>query len=87
MSAGLRRHVPVRMCAVCRRRFPKAQLSRHTRSPQECWMPDEEQTQPGRGLYLCSDPGCRKRFARVEASGRDNGRASSRQRFRGLQGF
>jgi len=62
----------MRMCAVCRRRFPKAQLLRHTRSPQGDWMPDEKQTQAGRGWYLCADPGCRERFVRGKASGRKN---------------
>ena len=67
MPTGMRPHEPVRMCAVCRRRFLKAQLSRYTRSPQGNWMPDEDQTRPGRGCYLCSDPGCRGRFARGKA--------------------
>jgi len=79
MSARMRSHVPIRMCAVCRRRFPKARLTRHTCDREGGWMPDESQTQPGRGRYLCSDPGCRERFARAEtkkrrAGGSDSGR-------------
>ena len=65
MSTETRPHAPVRMCAVCRRRFPKEHLTRHTRSPQGNWMPDGDQAQPGRGRYLCSDPGCRERFVRA----------------------
>ncbi|MCL1984853.1 MAG: YlxR family protein [Betaproteobacteria bacterium] len=60
------------MCIVCRRRFPKVQLSRYTRSPQGDWIPDENRTQPGRGWYLCSSPGCRERFARGRANSRRN---------------
>jgi predicted RNA-binding protein YlxR (DUF448 family) len=73
MSAGTIPHAPVRMCAACRQRFPKARLLRHTRSPLGNWMPDDDQTRPGRGRYLCSDPGCRERFARAEAKGRAAG--------------
>ncbi|MDR0465795.1 MAG: DUF448 domain-containing protein [Deltaproteobacteria bacterium] len=80
MSAKMRPHAPVRMCAVCRRRLPKAQLLRHTRSLQGEWTPDEGRTQPGRGRYLCSDPGCRERFARLDAKSRGNrGPASGRR--------
>jgi len=71
MPAERRPHTPVRMCAVCRRRFPKARLTRHT-CRQGDWMPDDDQTQPGRGRYLCSDPGCRERFARIGTRGRGN---------------
>ena len=76
MSAERPRHAPVRMCIVCRQRFPKAQLSRYTRSPQGDWMPDADRTQPGRGWYLCFAPGCRERFARGRANGRGNRGAS-----------
>jgi predicted RNA-binding protein YlxR (DUF448 family) len=77
MPAGKRLHTPVRMCAVCRRRFPKACLARHTRNPQGDWMPDADQTRPGRGRYLCSDPGCRERFTRTGTKGPGNKKSAS----------
>jgi predicted RNA-binding protein YlxR (DUF448 family) len=66
---------PVRMCAVCRERFPKRELTRFVRAglglardgtdpPGGGFVEDPEQKLPGRGLYLCRRPECRERFAK-----------------------
>ena len=72
-----RGHMPLRMCAICRQRFPKAQLLRHTRSEQGEWQADEKQRQAGRGVYLCPDPDCRKRFAAFKGGKKQGHRAKA----------
>jgi hypothetical protein len=45
---------PTRMCRVCRKRLPKAQLTRWVRGAGAA-VRDPTQTLPGRGYYTCSD--------------------------------
>lgn len=62
---------PVRMCVVCRQRFPKKELSRYvcpdttleleTDGP----VPDPENTKPGRGYYICVQARCRETFPKM----------------------
>ncbi|MUM76058.1 DUF448 domain-containing protein [Pseudodesulfovibrio sp. F-1] len=68
MNAG---HQPVRMCVVCRQRFPKEELTRYVR-PADREMPetddpvsDPEQIKPGRGFYVCVQARCRELFPKV----------------------
>jgi predicted RNA-binding protein YlxR (DUF448 family) len=59
------RHTPVRMCVICRRRAPKTALTRFTAGPEETDpVPDKKRGTPGRGMYLCDEPGCRTAFSR-----------------------
>ncbi len=52
------KHVPIRMCVVCRRRRPKRELLRILRTP-EGFILDFSGKQPGRGAYVCPDnPAC-----------------------------
>ncbi|MHC1701080.1 MAG: YlxR family protein [Humidesulfovibrio sp.] len=63
---------PVRMCCICRRRLPQAQLLRHVRAAQAGeeqeagtgLVPDPRRRMPGRGLYVCDKAECRERFLR-----------------------
>lgn len=58
---------PVRMCCICRRRLPKAELLRHVRGGNETGeglVPDPRGRMPGRGLYVCGQAECRERFLR-----------------------
>jgi len=61
---------PVRMCCICRRRLPKAQLLRHVRAQKAeeeagtGFTPDPRGRMPGRGLYVCDQAECRERFLR-----------------------
>lgn len=67
MSDGQTNHVPVRMCVICRRRFPKRKLTRYIR-PADAAGPieDESQTRPGRGYYLCDDEACLQRISKYK---------------------
>lgn len=46
-------HQPVRMCVSCRGRKPKSELTRYTIQSGEL-KKDNNQTEPARGIYLCS---------------------------------
>ncbi len=64
---------PVRMCIICRRRFAKAQLTRHVLTAQGILTIDANKTRPGRGWYLCSDAVCAARFAKFRPGTRRKG--------------
>lgn len=53
---------PVRMCVICRRRFVKSALSRHTLGKAGEWRSDPDYILPGRGWYCCVNPGCVSKF-------------------------
>jgi hypothetical protein len=53
-------HVPVRQCAGCRERRPKASLRRFVRTGPREWRSDAAKRLPGRGAYLCASPDCLK---------------------------
>ncbi|GEM_PF-335531 len=63
---------PVRMCCICRRRLPQAQLLRHVRAAKageeqdagNGFVPDPRRRMPGKGLYVCDQAECRERFLR-----------------------
>ena len=60
------KHIPQRMCAICRERLPKSELSRYVRTGKgEPHLPDPDKNQPGRGIYVCDREECRKRFERI----------------------
>ena len=60
------KHVPVRMCVICRERAAKTELSRYVRTEKgHPPLPDPDQKEPGRGVYVCGRDECRKRFERV----------------------
>lgn len=62
---------PVRMCVVCRERFPMRELARYvcpdtmleleTDGP----VPDPEKIKPGRGFYVCVQARCREVFPKM----------------------
>ncbi|CCH48002.1 YlxR family protein [Pseudodesulfovibrio piezophilus] len=62
---------PVRMCVVCRQRYPKRDLERYvcpdtmleleTDGP----VPDPGKTRPGRGFYICVQARCREIFPKM----------------------
>nr|WP_081602943.1 DUF448 domain-containing protein [Desulfocurvibacter africanus] len=63
---------PVRMCVICRRRFPKRELKRHVAcgagaQEQPGLVHDPRQTMQGRGYYVCSDEACERRLAGYRA--------------------
>lgn len=70
VQQGLVADGPVRMCVICRRRFPKAALMRHVLTPQGNLTIDPKKTRPGRGWYLCSDAACALKFAKYRPGAR-----------------
>ncbi len=55
---------PVRMCVICRGRFPKAELTRYCLTPEGVFCKDEQKNSPGRGWYICRDAQCAQKFAK-----------------------
>jgi len=62
--------VPVRMCVICRERFPKTTLLRHVFEPEGGLVPDPRATLPGRGHYLCANPACAEKFSKYSGRSR-----------------
>lgn len=62
------KHIPLRMCVICRQRAPKRALTRFTAAAFHSGVatiePDSKQRAPGRGVYLCDAPRCREAFSR-----------------------
>ncbi len=48
------KHVPQRMCVICREMKPKAELIRLVKQ-EDLLVVDQGGRKPGRGLYLCLD--------------------------------
>ncbi len=53
-------HIPIRICAGCRERVPKAKLIRVVLNDEGRLSIDREKVLPGRGVYICPCPGCLK---------------------------
>ncbi|MEL6308710.1 MAG: YlxR family protein [Chloroflexota bacterium] len=54
------KHVPQRMCAVCRQAFEKRALTGIVRTAEGVFV-DLSGKRNGRGAYLCDNPACRER--------------------------
>ena len=57
MSTPTRKHVPVRMCVVCRDKAGKRALTRVVRTEQGLQV-DSSGKMNGRGAYLCDREAC-----------------------------
>ncbi|MBQ9452612.1 MAG: YlxR family protein [Desulfovibrio sp.] len=64
---------PIRMCVVCRRRFPKDSLHRYVLNAEGFLIIDVGKTRPGRGWYVCPDPVCAARFVKYRPGARSKG--------------
>ena len=51
-------HTPQRTCAVCRTVHPKREMERIVRTADGSAAMDPTGRRPGRGTYVCTDPGC-----------------------------
>ena len=60
------RHIPTRMCRVCRRKLPQSELSRWTVQAGTL-VADDATPAPGRGYYSCS-PRCAEIIPRTISS-------------------
>ncbi|SDN34015.1 hypothetical protein SAMN04488516_101454 [Desulfonauticus submarinus] len=59
-----KRHVPIRMCIICRKKAPKKELIRFVciiENNKKKLIEDIKQTKPGRGFYVCS-PKCKEKL-------------------------
>jgi hypothetical protein len=54
----MRKHVPLRTCAACRRKLDKRSLTRIVRSEDEGVVVDPSGKRNGRGAYLCNESNC-----------------------------
>ena len=73
------------MCLGCREMKPKGDLIRLTKSPQGQISLDDTGKKPGRGAYVCNDPGCFKRVVKSKALSRAFGAAIPEDILTGLQ--
>ncbi len=73
---------PVRMCVICRQRFPKQALSRFVLSAAGTLACDADHTMPGRGWYVCGQETCRQKFARYRPQARHTARQKGRNKKR-----
>lgn len=63
------RHIPERMCVICRERRPKERMTRYVcpGNSGEGLRPDPQGKSQGRGFYLCGERSCEERFPRFKA--------------------
>ena len=64
------RKIPMRMCVGCREMFPKKELMRVVKSPENVISFDRVGKAPGRGAYLCPDAACLKKAMKAKALNR-----------------
>ncbi len=53
-----RKHIPQRMCVVCRQKWDKRALTRIVRTPDAGVVIDPTGKRNGRGAYLCTQATC-----------------------------
>ena len=63
----MQKKIPMRQCVGCREMRPKKELIRVVKSPEGEISLDFRGKAPGRGAYLCPDPGCLKKAIRARA--------------------
>ena len=60
------RKIPVRKCLGCMGTFPKNQLIRVVRTPENEVLVDLTGKKSGRGAYLCKDKNCLKKAIKAK---------------------
>lgn len=60
------RKIPVRKCLGCMETFPKNQLIRVVRTPENEVLVDLTGKKSGRGAYLCKDKNCLKKAIKAK---------------------
>ena len=71
MPGGKVKKIPVRKCSGCGEHFPKNELIRVLRTPEEEIVLDVTGKKSGRGAYICKKAECLKKAAksrRIEIS-------------------
>lgn len=77
--------IPMRQCVGCREMKEKRELIRVVRSPEGEVSLDFRGKKPGRGAYLCPDPGCLKRARKSRALERAFSQALPTEVYEGLE--
>ena len=65
-----KKKTPLRMCLGCREMKPKKELVRVVRAPEDRGggiSLDPTSRMPGRGAYLCGNPGCFEKAKKINA--------------------
>lgn len=58
-----RKHIPIRMCSICKCRDIKYVLKRYIFAPEKnIFQYDKKQLFPGKGWYVCLKETCEKNF-------------------------
>lgn len=62
------KHMPIRMCIICKQRLAKKELQRYTCPTHEelKLTMDDTGKNPGRGFYLCYTAACQKKLERFK---------------------
>lgn len=63
-------HVPIRTCVSCRSKKAKKELIRLVLDKNKRVIMDEFQKKEGRGIYLCDNESCMKKFLKTKNPGR-----------------
>ena len=61
------RKIPMRMCVGCREMFPKKELMRVVKSPENVISFDRIGKAPGRGAYICRKVECLNKAMKIKA--------------------
>ena len=61
------RKIPMRMCVGCREMFPKKELMRVVKSPEDVISFDRVGKAPGRGAYICRKVECLNKAMKIRA--------------------
>jgi len=61
------RKIPMRMCVGCREMFPKKELMRVVKSPEDVISFDRVGKAPGRGAYICRKVDCLNKAMKIKA--------------------
>lgn len=73
------KHIPQRMCVICRRRYAKTDLERYVLSEDGNLMVDKKKIMPGRGWHLCAEAACRANFSKFRPKKRASGGKGSKR--------
>jgi predicted RNA-binding protein YlxR (DUF448 family) len=61
------RHIPERMCVICRVRHNKDSLTRFVMAERASLLEDAKKILPGRGYYVCAEGACKEKWLRKSA--------------------
>jgi len=66
----MQKKIPLRQCLGCREHKQKSELIRVVKSPEGEISLDFTEKKPGRGAYVCREPGCFKKVIKSNAFSR-----------------